>query len=383
MEHPARFELSAAIDAWRGELLAQPGFSPDDRRELESHLCCAMDESRGSGMDDERAFALARERLGSIPQIAGEFAKVDPARVWRERAFWMAVALLLSKAWAMSVTTFLGPLLKHETMPWLSLAFYAPVLGLAILLSRGVITPWASWVRRVVNTRIRFAFVAAAVMMPLHWADVATVFRDDPLYWIVAMWLSMALWDIFLIALAVWLMPARYRHTPAPPEAAPAGDWHKAVWRERVFWMTLALIAGMIWSNFGIMSANAINRGIGQLVPLYSQYRNQTEYSLSCLAFITVLYSLLAYFPPLCLAVLLARGRADGLASWLGRVFNSRARFVLAAIVAMFLLRAWYLASYEHEYAFIKWRILLWNSSFVALAAWLMPLQTRKPPESA
>lgn len=384
MEHPARFELSAAIDAWRGELLAQPGFSPDDRRELESHLCDAMDESRGSGMDDERAFALARDRLGSIPQIAGEFAKVDPARVWSGRAFWMAVAVLFSKAWAMSVTIFLGPLLKHQPLPYLSLAFYAPVLGIAIMLSRGRIAPWASWVSRVVNSRARFAIVAAAVILPLHWADVASVFRGDPLYWIAAQWFSMSFRDIFLIALAAWFMPAQYRKAPAYREAAaPATDWQKAAWRERVFWMTLALLVEMIWSNFGVMSANAINRSIGQLVPWYSQYRDQAEYSLSCLAFINILYSLFAYLPPLFLAILLARGRAGGLASWLGRAFHSRTRFILAAIVVMCLLRAWYLASYEHEYTLVKWRILLWNSAFVALAAWLMPPQSRKSSESA
>ncbi len=378
MEHPARFELSAAFEAWRGELLAQPAFTPDDRRELESHLCDAMAESRDSGMDDERAFAHARDRLGQLPQIAAEFARIDPARVWRERAFWMAVSLVLSRR--------MGN--RGESISRADIATPAgasPVAGLLRAfawhgnhaLARAAIAPWTLWIGRIIHSRARFVVVMAAVIMPLHWADVASVFRGDPLYWIIAQWLSMALRDIFLIALAAWLMPAQYRAHAGHTGPAPAAIWH-----ERVFWMTLALLVKMICHDFGLMSANVLNDAIAKLLPSYSQYRAQAEYSLYSLAITNILYSFLAYLPPLCLMALLSHGRAGNLASWLGRVFNSRTRLVLAAIVGMCAMRAWYLAYYDHEFGFIKWRILLWNFAFVALAAWLMPVQTRKPHES-
>ena len=96
MENQTRFDLNAAIENWRQELAAQPNFASDDRRELEAHLRDAVAGFQQRGLNDEESFWLARRRVGQPKQLAEEFAKADPAQVWRERVFWMWLAVFLS-----------------------------------------------------------------------------------------------------------------------------------------------------------------------------------------------------------------------------------------------------------------------------------------------
>jgi hypothetical protein len=95
----ANFNLSTAVENWRNELAAQPQLTPDDRRELEKHLVDAMVELRGRGLNDEESFWLAQKRIGQPQQLAEEFEKVDPQKIWRERAFWMVFGLLAFYSW--------------------------------------------------------------------------------------------------------------------------------------------------------------------------------------------------------------------------------------------------------------------------------------------
>jgi hypothetical protein len=47
-------------------------------------------ELQQRGLNEEESFWLARRRVGQPQQLGEEFAKADPAKVWRERVFWMA-----------------------------------------------------------------------------------------------------------------------------------------------------------------------------------------------------------------------------------------------------------------------------------------------------
>ena len=103
MENQTRFDLSAAIETWRQELAAQPNLATDDRRELETHLRDAIAGFQQRGLNDAESFWLARQRVGKPQQLGEEFVKADPAKVWRERAFWMVLAALILTLTASSV----------------------------------------------------------------------------------------------------------------------------------------------------------------------------------------------------------------------------------------------------------------------------------------
>src|ERR1700722_279463 len=94
MATQTRFDLTAAMEGWQNELAAQQQLTPDDRRELEKHLTDSIADLQQHGLSDEESFWLARRRIGQPRQLAEEFLKVDPTKIWRERAFWMVFGLL-------------------------------------------------------------------------------------------------------------------------------------------------------------------------------------------------------------------------------------------------------------------------------------------------
>ena len=96
MENQTRFDLTAAIANWRQELAAQGNLTMEVRRELETHLRDAIAGFQQRGLNSEESFWLACKRVGQPPQLGQEFVKVDPAKVWRERAFWGTLTFFLS-----------------------------------------------------------------------------------------------------------------------------------------------------------------------------------------------------------------------------------------------------------------------------------------------
>lgn len=81
MATQTRFDLNAAVENWRNELMARPQLSSDDRRELEKHLADTMAELRQRGLNEEESFWLACRRIGQPQQLAEEFEKTDLAKV--------------------------------------------------------------------------------------------------------------------------------------------------------------------------------------------------------------------------------------------------------------------------------------------------------------
>ena len=121
MENQTRFDLNAAVKNWRQELAAQPPLTSDNRRELETHLRDALAELKARGLSDEESFWLARRRVGQPQQLGEEFVKADPAKVWRERVFWMLNAFLLLNLWRQLAGSMLARYLNGDMrhfMPW-------------------------------------------------------------------------------------------------------------------------------------------------------------------------------------------------------------------------------------------------------------------------
>src|SRR6516225_4701656 len=68
METRARFDLKAALEDWRKQLEMQPGLTPDNRRELETHLRDSVTALQQRGLTEEESIILASRRVGQ-PQI--------------------------------------------------------------------------------------------------------------------------------------------------------------------------------------------------------------------------------------------------------------------------------------------------------------------------
>jgi hypothetical protein len=80
-------ELNARITEWRDGLASK--LSAAELDELEDHLREALAGLPEGALSPDERFLIATHRLGEPEAVVGEFAKSDPARVWRERALWM------------------------------------------------------------------------------------------------------------------------------------------------------------------------------------------------------------------------------------------------------------------------------------------------------
>jgi hypothetical protein len=259
MINPVQFNLTAAIESWRSELVAQPNLASDDRRELETHLRDAIAGFQQRGLNDEESFWLARRRVGQPQQLVEEFVKADPAKVWRERIFWAAIILLAirlwsgiaSMAWAIfqaAVTTpyflnnyhsispfpdwvrFYLPLPSNidvynllfspSSRMFFNLLSLLPVIGIALLLSRGRLSKCFSWMRFFFQSRRRFLFISAALFLfyILFLANSLLRYETQPngpsMSFVIAANFVSLLYPATLIAVIAWLMPAQNRKTP-------------------------------------------------------------------------------------------------------------------------------------------------------------------------
>jgi hypothetical protein len=153
MEIKTRFDLTAAVEIWREELASQSGLTPDNRRELEAHLCDTLAELRRRGLNDEESFWLARRRTGQPAQLAEEFVKTSPTEVWRMRVLWMAIGLVGSYVF-MTWKDLLATWLDQDNYFWTEWLYLIPLLALILavaMLRRGrlaggkhleAVSPW-------------------------------------------------------------------------------------------------------------------------------------------------------------------------------------------------------------------------------------------------
>jgi hypothetical protein len=174
MENQTRFDLNAAIENWKSELSTQPNFSADDRRELETHLRDTIAGLRQRGLNDEETFWLARRRIGQPQQLGEEFVKADPAKIWRERVFWMAVALVGSyvfMTWKDLLATWINP----NNYGWVESLYLIPVLfliGSVVVIRRGKIPA----VLNHVENASPFSWKPAATMFLILLATVSSAY---------------------------------------------------------------------------------------------------------------------------------------------------------------------------------------------------------------
>ena len=204
METQTRFDLNTAVVNWRQELEGQPDLTPEVCRELEMHLRDTVAELHKRGLNDEESFWLASRRLGRPERLNEEFAKADSTKIWRERAFWMLLAILAVSLWNCSISyIFLRLNLGGARIAFnLVLAFsrWLPVLSGIIgvaLIAKGRLELFVKMERVFLHSRVRIA--AAAI----PWAVLNAVLLTG-LTWNC---LEFIVWPIVLVGLLLWLTP--------------------------------------------------------------------------------------------------------------------------------------------------------------------------------
>jgi len=172
METQNRFDLKRACLRWRQDLVQQ-GITPAEANELESHLHDAMADLQPRGLSEEEAFWIARRRLGPEFDLADQFAKVDPVRVWRDRFFWGAALTLAWLLWTriegLSVAclrTFGDSAWLHGGWNYLAVQFvtFLPLPVVAVLLARGSILKICNVLTRPSFTQRRLALVSLVLV---------------------------------------------------------------------------------------------------------------------------------------------------------------------------------------------------------------------------
>jgi len=179
METQNRFDLNQALAGWRLEL-AQQGFRAAEANELESHLHDSMKDLQNRGLSEEEAHWISRFRLGSAPDLAEQFAKADPARVWRDRIFWAAAMtlgwLVWMQIWGLGLnwlTALLDGVGLHRTWNYLArqIVTFLPLPIIAILVARGsLLKVCAAWTRpfRTQRDLAKVSVVLVACMLGVH-----------------------------------------------------------------------------------------------------------------------------------------------------------------------------------------------------------------------
>ena len=253
MENQTRFDLNAAIESWRSELAAQPNLASDDRRELETHLRDAVAGFQQRGLNDEESFWLARRRVGQPLELCEEFVKTDPAKVWRERVFWMVVAMFLIQLFSQTVSFFwfstrynllgylehLWPQAKGKKdflsdlsfvesfSRYLPLLSFVLVMGFIMSLPKERLNYCICKFQFFFKSRFRFLltfvfFFSAYFLMLLNFAlrtDVFyegsyAVYTSPPIRIVSILGIEYAIFPILLAVLIIWLMPTQNRKTP-------------------------------------------------------------------------------------------------------------------------------------------------------------------------
>ena len=222
MEPQTRYDLNAAVENWRVELAAQPDLTAEVRRELETHLRDAIVGFQQRGLNDEESFWLACRRVGQPPQLGEEFAKADPAAVWRDRVFWMVVALFLSATWGrgmVSLTYLFTPTVYGTPGLIHHLITMTIPLAAAVLLGYGkMVRPFSKLTRLLKNRRrlLRAAIVTIAISAmcdAVGQQHLASVIHGPTF----SAWQSLILFSMYplIVAIAlVWLMPTQNQKTP-------------------------------------------------------------------------------------------------------------------------------------------------------------------------
>ncbi len=251
MEPQTNFDLEQALRAWKDDCASRPGISFDNARELESDLRERVADLQQQGLSEKEAFSTAVRQVGSLGELAREFARENPLSVWRERLFWIIAASFALSIWSLLssgpmlwfVNTF-GVWLPVRAPAWFALCGNLPLLALAILLASGRLEKVAARMRFFSRRHLALAgggLLAVALLVRLFGPYPLTAPESLPVKVF-----SLCLWPLLLLSLAVNLFRPARGPKSATSDSGPL-QLPAAVWRERVFWIAVGGLAVGVW----------------------------------------------------------------------------------------------------------------------------------------
>jgi len=220
METQTRFDLNAAIASWQQELAAQPGLTPTVRRELETHFRDTLSELRRLGLSGEESFWLARRRMGKTEQIGEEFAKADPRIIWRERLFWIVLALLAIELWHETTRSWFlvvknGGMSTNLSVYLQLIVFllnWLPIAAALLLATSGRL-PLCRMALRLAIAGYSWIAIAAFIygmeMRPIFTNLKLVSPHADILYNLLVTAFATVMWPASLLTFLLWLMRSR------------------------------------------------------------------------------------------------------------------------------------------------------------------------------
>lgn len=142
------FQLSEAVKHWRAWMAYDGTVCASDLDELESHLRDDIDQLVNLGLSEEEGYLVAAHRLGTPPELAAEYGKVNTELRWARRLLWMlagyvAVVLTLRTAGSLGQWFSAGFMISGWTdspLLWLLPRVAVPML-LAVALIVLAVTP--------------------------------------------------------------------------------------------------------------------------------------------------------------------------------------------------------------------------------------------------
>jgi len=214
MENPTPFDLKEAIRRWGAEFGTPSPLSAVELEELESHLRDHVAALESGGMTPEAAFRAAVKQLGERPRLATEFAKINPQRLWLERAIWMVVGVFLFSAFHRLADLPANIIFSHTFgMRWnpaicVALRSFGSLGSVAVMTTLLWFLFWRKpgWGRALVGSCERGLLATGVAMVLTRWGcDQFNYFYDYTLY-------------RYLPWLHAWLLPTI--QPPYPDEAA-------------------------------------------------------------------------------------------------------------------------------------------------------------------
>ena len=373
MENKARFDLNKVLEDWKAELATQPGVSAENIRELETHLLESINAFRKKGCCDEDAYSKARQKLGSVQQLGAEFAKENLLKVWRDRVFWITTFVFFLQLidWA------IYPVSEHLVHPVnatplglfrssIVLAFLYPVPSflVAIAIGTGFVEIIFRRLHWIFANRWRFA---ATGVITLLGAVLAANTAPDLRHALP----SLVINEFGYLAFAVFIWPREL--AVATTARAP---WRSSIplWRDRLFWTVLGLLAIRVWTLVPSIGAVELIRIKGLAAFKHSWYPN---------VWYGIVFISLLVLPMLVVGLLLSSARLSFLAQWLRT--RSRVGIFTGALAVIWVgqvLWLWRSAPTPGYLSTADWNLqiqrqlmcgIIGSVAFIAITLWTMP----------
>lgn len=262
MESPTPFSLSEAIRSWRAEFGSPSSLSAAELEELEAHLRDHVAQLEAAGMKPEATFAVAARQLGDRQRVATEFAKINPQRVWLERAIWMGLGVVLftvlCRLAAVPHSAIINYGLTRQWPPAVTLAMGTSIhLGGVVMLVAllwVIVARWSHWGDWLGRFCVQNPISASAAIVLALWGSVRVVN-----YWPYLL-------ERVLPQVEAWLFPRV--HPPFPDRAVLdkvsiiCGSAEHVIWAAVLCVLVVRVVRGrrssLLTANTPVVATNAL-----------------------------------------------------------------------------------------------------------------------------